>query len=299
MGKEKGFEMNSDKLHYAFYGGCCFQGADIHWLDILMEVMGRLDVELHTLEQAVCCGSGVIEERSELTSLAINARNMALAEKMGLPLFIPCATCYNVIANCRKVMAEDREGFRLVNTILKEEGLEYKGTGRLTYILWAIAVDVGLEKLAEKVVTPLTGLRVAAYYGCHLRNPPDIQDYEPPDHLTSLENILRVLGADVVEYDTREECCGYHLAWPNKEQSLKMTSNVLCGIHRQGVDLVVTACPLCFKSLDAAQPQALAATGHDFLVPVLFFPELVGLACGMSRERAGLDWHVVPVNVRL
>jgi succinate dehydrogenase / fumarate reductase cytochrome b subunit len=297
--KKKGSEMNSEKLHYAFYRGCCFQGADIHWLDIVKEVMGLLDVELHVLEQGVCCGSGVIEERSELTSLAINARNMALAEKMGLPLFIPCATCYNVIANCRKVMAEDRESFRLVNAILKEEDLEYKGTGQPTYILWTIAVDVGLEKLAERVVTPLTGLRVAAYYGCHLRNPPDIQDYEPADHLTSLENILRVLGADVVDYDTKKECCGFHLTWPNREQSMKMTSNVLCGIHRQGVDLVVTACPLCYKSLDAGQPRALAATGHDFRVPVVFFSDLVGLACGMSREQAGLDWHVVPVNVRL
>jgi len=291
--------MKSDKLHYAFYRGCCYQGADIHWLDIVSRVLGLLDVELHVLEQWVCCGGGVIEERSELTSLAVNARNMALAEKMDLPMLIPCATCYNVIANCRKVLAEDRESLKLVNTILKEEGLEYKGTGQITYILWAIAMDVGLEKLAKRVVTPLTGLRVATYYGCHLRNPSDIQDYEPADHLTSLENILRVLGVDIVDYETKEECCGFHLTWPNRELSMKMTSNVLCGIHRQGVDLIVTACPLCYKALDAGQPRALAATGHDFRVPVIYFSDMIGLACGMSPEQAGLDWHVVPVNVRL
>jgi len=224
---------------------------------------------------------------------------MALAEQMGLPLFIPCSTCYNVIANTRNVLAEDRESFELVNEILAREGLRYRGTCRLIHILWAIAIDVGLDKLAEKVAVPLTGLRVAPFYGCHLSNPADIQDYEPSAHLTSLENVLRVLGADVVDYDTRNECCGYHLAWPNRELSLRMTANVLRGIYPHGVDMIVTACPLCYKSLDPAQPGAQAASGQDFLIPTLYLPQIVGLACGMTRRQVGLDWHVVPVNIRL
>lgn len=291
--------MSDDRLEYAFYAGCCFQGGDARWLEIFEEVMGRLDVGLHVLHDAVCCGSGVLEERSELTSLVLNARTLALAEKTGMPLFIPCATCYNVIANCRIVLQEDERLRRNVNDLLREEGLEFRDTCRLTTPLWAIAFDVGLERLAARTTTDLTGLRVGAFYGCHLRNPRTIQSYEPADHCTSLENILRVLGVDLVDYGTADECCGYHLSWPNRQLSLRMTANVLRDVKQRDIDVLVTACPLCFKSLDGAQPRAMALVGRDDLVPVIFLPQIVGLACGMTGEEVGLDWHVVPINLRI
>ncbi|MCK5717879.1 MAG: hypothetical protein KAH77_10355, partial [Thiomargarita sp.] len=124
-------------------------------------------------------------------------------------------------------------------------------------------------------------------------------NYESSDNPTSLEDILTVLGVEIVDYDTRDECCGYHLTWPNNELSMKMTGSVLQGAQKQDVDLMVTSCPLCFKNLDGVQPKALAATGQDFRLPVLFLPELVGLACGMSPKEMKLDWHTVPVQVRL
>lgn len=291
--------MNDGKLHYAFYSGCCFQGADARFYDILRQVFGLIDVELHLMEQAVCCGSGVIEERSELTSLAINARNMAEAERMGLPLFTPCSTCFNVISNVQKRLREDGELFGRVNALLAPEGVEYKGECQLTHTLWIIARDVGLEKLASRVNHPLNGLRVAAYYGCHTKNPADIQEYESSANPTSLESILETLGVEVVPYDTRSDCCGYHLAWPNNRLNMKMTANVLGGAQRQAVDMLVTSCPLCFKSLDGSQTKALTAAGHQFRLPVLFLPELVGLACGMTPEQMMLSFHGIPVNIRL
>ena len=287
------------RLRYALYAGCCFMGADARWLELLTAVMGRFDVEFEILEQGLCCGSGVIEERSELTSLAINARNLALAEATGKPLFIPCSTCFNVISGCRRVLAEDRERRAAVEAILADEGLAYTGNVRLTHPLWSIAIDVGLERLAREITTPLTGLRVAAHYGCHVRHPAFVQSYEPADSLRSLDNILRVLGVDVVEYETADACCGYHLTWPDNSLSLRMTSNLLCGAQEQGVDAMVVACPLCWKSLDNSQRKALSATGQDFLLPVLYLPELVGLACGMSCDDVGLGWHTVPLNLRV
>ncbi len=289
----------SGRLTYAFYSGCCFQGADARFFDILTQVFGRLDVDLQLIPDAVCCGAGVIEERSELASLAINARNLAGAERMGLPFFTPCSTCFNVISNVQKRLAEDPRLHDQVNRILAPDGIEYRGEGRLTHTLYILAQDVGLEKLGERVTHPLHGLRVGSFYGCHTRNPADIQGYESADNPTSLEDVLRVLGAEIVDYDTRDNCCGYHVAWPNADLSKAMTGQVLQGAKKQEVDLMVTSCPLCFKNLDGVQPKALAATGRDFQLPVLYLPELVGLACGMSPEDMKLDFHVVPVNVRL
>ncbi len=291
--------MSDNKLHYGFYSGCCFQGADARFFDILRDVFAKIDVELHLIEDAVCCGSGVIEERSELTSLAVNAKNMAHAEAMGLPLYTPCSTCYNVISNAKNRMAEDPEIHQQVNEILAEQGLEYKGECKLTHTLWVIAQDVGLEKLKQTVTNPLNGLRVASYYGCHTRNPANIQGYESSNNPTSLEDILRVLGVEIVDYATKDDCCGYHLAWPNNELNMSMTSNVLTGAHTKDVDLLVTSCPLCFKSMDGSQAKALAQTGKNFQLPVLFLPELVGLACGMTAQDMMLQYHGVPVNIRL
>jgi succinate dehydrogenase / fumarate reductase cytochrome b subunit len=287
------------KLHYAFYSGCCFQGADERFFDILNKVFDHVDVKLHLIGDAVCCGAGVIEERSELTSLAINARNMAGAEQMGLPFYTPCSTCFNVISNVQKTLANDKRLFDQVNEILGSDGVEYKGECQLTHTLWMLAQDVGLEKLAERVVNPLHGLRVAPYYGCHTRNPEDIQSFESSYNPTSLEDILEVLGVEIVDYDTRTDCCGYHATWPNNRISLTMTGSVLEGAEKQNVDMMVTSCPLCFKNLDGVQPKALAAAGKNFQLPVLFLPELVGLACGLSAEEMRLGWHAVPVNVRL
>ncbi len=289
----------SENIRYGFYSGCCFQGADARFFDILKDVFAKVDVELELIEEAVCCGSGVIEERSELTSLAVNAKNMAHAEQMGLPLYTPCSTCFNVISNAQKRMREEPEVHAQVNEILAEQGLEYKGTCQITHTLWVFSQDVGLEKLKQRVTNPLNGLRVASYYGCHTRNPGDIQGYESSDNPTSLEAILEVLGVEIVDYDTKEDCCGYHLAWPNNELNMAMTSNVLSGAHVKDVDLMVTSCPLCFKSMDGTQAKALAQTGKKFQLPVLFLPELVGLACGMSADEMMLQYHGVPVNVRL
>jgi succinate dehydrogenase / fumarate reductase cytochrome b subunit len=287
------------KLHYGFYSGCCFQGADARFFKILEDVFAKVDVKLHLIEQAICCGAGVIEERSELKSLAINARNMAAAEEMGLPFYTPCSTCFNVISNCQKRLAESPELFAQVNDILAKEGIEYKGTAQLTHTLWVFAQDVGLERLKESITNPLHGLRVASYYGCHTRNPDDIQKYESSNNPTSLEDILEVLGVDIVDYDTKDDCCGYHLVWPNNDLSMKMTGNVLEGASKKEVDLMVTSCPLCFKNMDGCQTKAVNRIGGDFQVPVLFLPELVGLACGMSAKDMMLEYHAIPVNIRL
>lgn len=286
-------------MHYAFYSGCCFQGADARFFDILQQVFGKVDVKLHLMPEAVCCGAGVIEERSELTSLAINARNMAGAEKMGLPFYTPCSTCFNVISNVQKRLREEPKLFDQVNEILAEDGVEYKGDCQLTHTLWMLAQDVGLEKLEERVTNPLNGLRVASYYGCHTRNPTDIQNYESSNNPTSLEDILTILGAEIVDYETRDDCCGYHVNWPNNNLSVKMTGSIVQGAQKQNVDLMVTSCPLCFKNLDGVQPKAMAAMGKNSELPVLFLPELVGLACGMSPKDMKLDFHAVPVHVRL
>ena len=283
---------------YAFYAGCCFQGLDERFLHISVGVLERLGASITVLMDAVCCGSGVLEERSELMSLAINARNIALAERLGLPLIVPCATCYNVLANCRSRLEEDSRLRDQINGMLAEEGLEYRGSCHLTTPLWAIAFDLGLDRLAEEVKTPLTGLRAATYYGCHLRNSSYRHGYESSDHSTSLESILRVLGATVVTRPT-DECCGYHLAWPNRPLSLQMTHGVLRRMATCEVDVVVTACPLCLKSLDGAQRQPRPCPGSNQRVPVLFLPQVVGLACGLSREQAGLEHNAVPLSIYL
>lgn len=290
---------NDGNIHYAFYSGCCFQGADARFFDILQQVFDKVDVKLHLMPEAVCCGAGVIEERSELTSLAINARNMAGAEKMGLPFYTPCSTCFNVISNVQKRLREEPKLFAQVNEILAEDGVEYKGECQLTHTLWMLAQDVGLEKLGERVTNPLNGLRVASFYGCHTRNPTDIQSYESSNNPTSLEDILTVLGAEIVDYESRDDCCGYHATWPNNNLSVNMTGSILQGAQKQNIDLMVTPCPLCFKNLDGVQPKAMAAKGQNSELPVLFLPELVGLACGMSPKEMKLDYHTVPVHVRL
>ena len=281
---------------YAFYPGCAAKGASKELYESTIAVAEELGIDLVELPQFSCCGAGVLEEVKEAVDLAVNARNLAYAEREGLDIVTVCSTCLLVLRKTKYLLDNDDELKKEVNDILSEAGLEYKGTVDVKHFHWVLLDDLGEEGIRERVVRPLSGWRIYPYYGCHTVRPYSVLGYEPSENPQSLERLIRALGAEPVSGGRRLECCGFHGFWPFPELSMKMTGLNLVDARSCGADCMVTPCPLCHMNLDANQSRALEELGEKFSMPILHVPQLVGLALGIDPKKLGLHRNIVPVN---
>lgn len=281
---------------YAFYPGCAAKGASKELYESTVAVSEKLGIELIELPQFSCCGAGVLEEVKEAVDLAVNARNLAYAEREGLDIVTVCSTCLLVLRKTKYLLDNDDDLREEVNEILREAGLEYRGTVDVKHFHWVLLEEFGEEGLKGKVVKPLSGLKVYPYYGCHTVRPENVLGFEPSENPQSLEKIIRALGAEPVEGERRLECCGFHAFWPNSKMSMRLTGLNLLDAKTRGADCITTPCPLCHMNLDANQGRALKEVGENFQIPVLHVPQLVGLALGIEPKKLGLHRNIVPVN---
>ena len=166
-------------------------------------------------------------------------------------------------------------------------------TVQVKHLLCVLVADYGLERLAAQVTNPLTGLRVAAFYGCHLLRPPDETGFDDPDHPTSFDDVITALGATPVDYAGKTRCCGFHILATQEDTATAMAVRRLEEAADAGADLMVTASPLCHLALDAYQPRARRVQDVPGKMPVVHLAQLVGLACGISPGALQLNRNVV------
>lgn len=285
-------------LRYAYFPGCVAQGACRELYLSTAAMTQALGIELIELKKAACCGSGTYKEDSQLLEDTVNARNIALAESLNLPLLTHCSTCQGVIGHVdeRLKTAQKNEPayFEKVNGFLKQENCSpYQGSTEVKHLLWALVGDYGLLALQEKVVKKLTGLNCAAFYGCYLLRAQESLPEDDPFNPESLENVFRAVGANAVYYAGRTQCCGWPLASYATQESFQMAGKRLQAAIDAGADCLVTPCPLCHLNLDSRQPEIEKVIEGALGLPVLHFPQLVGLALGIAPKQLGLDRHVV------
>lgn len=285
-------------LRYAYYPGCVAQGACRELHQSTVALSKALGIELVELKKASCCGSGTFKEDSQLLEDTVNARNIALAEELNLPLLTHCSTCQGVIGHVDERLKE-RQGtdpayVEQVNGFLCKEGCSpYRGSTEVKHLLYALIKDYGLEEIKKRVTQKLTGLKCAAFYGCYLLRAQKSMPYDDPFQPEGMENVFRALQATPIYYKGRTQCCGWPLASYATEQSFKMA-----GMHIQeaidaGADCMVTPCPLCHLNLDSRQPEVEKVTGQKLGLPVLHLPQLIALAVGVSPKELGLQRHIV------
>ena len=279
-------------MAYAFYPGCVSKGGCPELYPATVKVAARLNIELAELEDVSCSGAGVL---SQEVSDPINARTLAKVEQMGMMMMTICSTCQGVFTQANHRLKSDPEYRDRINKdYLASEGLEYKGTVEVKHFLWVLEEEYGLDKLKELVVRPLAGLKVAPFYGCYLRRPPELMVPKGFESRKSvLESTIETLGGEVTKISGRGKCCGFPILTANVESSLEM-----CGTHtfearQNGADCMVTPCPLCHLELDGKQADAEKHKQEQIDMPVLHLPQLVGLALGFSPKEMGLQKHIV------
>lgn len=275
-------------MRFAFYTGCVSKGSCPELYTSTVKVCKRLGIELEELRDVGCSGAGVL---STEVSDPINARTLAKAEALGIPLMTICSTCQGVIgaANLRLQDPEYRE--KINREYLADQGLEYKGTTDVKHLLWVLVEDVGEEELTRRVGRPLTGLRISPFYGCYLRRPEDV--IQDGGRKRYIEKVTTALGAQSVDIRGKGKCCGFPILTINEPNSLAMAAKHTSEARDVGADAVVVPCPLCHLNLDGQQGRAESHSQSKIDMPILHLPQMVGMALGMSPEEMEVQRHFV------
>ena len=207
-----------------------------------------------------------------------------------------CSTCQGAQSECQQRLDADGAYREHINSHLEPEGLRYEKGGEWENknLFWLLVEDIGLDALKEKVKRPLTGLRVAPFYGCYVVRPTSRLGYDRyPDRDRYLDWIIDAVGAEPVAYAGSHKCCGFPIITMNKTTSLRQAGRHLADAIDAGADCLVTPCPLCHLNLDMQQPDASKFVERELGVPVLHFPQLLGLALGLEPKELGMGKHVV------
>jgi heterodisulfide reductase subunit B len=280
-------------MAYTYFPGCCMHGFARHCQDSLFAVFGALGLELRELRDWSCCGATTYISVEEDQAFVLAARNLALAERAGLEVLAPCTACYMVLKKCQDYLARYSELREKVDRALAAAGLTYRGGVRIFHPLEILLRDVGMTALKAKVKRPLKGWNVAPYYGCLIARPYAVTaGYS----LEDFDALIPALGANLVDFELKDRCCGGSLAGTVEEVGHRLVYILLHQAKRNFADVLVTVCPLCQMNLEAHQRKIKRRYGEDVTIPVPYFTQLVGMALGLPDEALGLGKLLVPLS---
>ncbi|GJL52220.1 MAG: heterodisulfide reductase [Nitrospirales bacterium] len=284
-------------MKYAFFPGCVSKGACPELYQSVMQVYPKIGIDLEEMTTAACTGAGVLQEKDLRLGDVLNARTFALAEQQNLPIMTICSTCQGVMSQANHRMTTDEAYLAEINQVLGEEGLEYRGTTNIRHFIWILLEDVGEDALKRAIKTPLTGLRAAPFYGCYLQRPTDALQFDQhPDRPQALERVIKILGAEVVDFPGKSRCCGFPILTINEKNSLNMVATHTNNAKTHGADIMVTPCPLCHLNLDGMQAKAGKQEDTSIDLPILHLPQLLGLAMNLDPKSLGLNRNFVSAD---
>ncbi|HDD24822.1 MAG TPA: disulfide reductase [Chloroflexi bacterium] len=274
-----------------YYPGCTLSTKAQNYDRSGRAVAATLGFELEELSEWQCCGATFPLMLDDSMALIAPTRVLYQAQQAGERLVTLCAICFNVLRRSQALLQRDPDMLERINWFTEQE---YQGV-RVVHFLEVLRDDVGWEALAERVTRPLTGLRVAPYYGCLLLRPYEEIGLDDPEAPTILHDLVRALGAEAVDFPFNIECCGSYLTVKEPAVSETLSQEIVASARTCGAQVIVTACPLCQFNLDYPQRETEAGrTGDE--IPVLYFTQLMAIALGLPEGDWGLEDHYVPAR---
>jgi heterodisulfide reductase subunit B2 len=280
-------------MKYALFLGCTIPARSRQYELSARKVAQALGIELVDVENFICCGFPV--KSSDLNSaMLLGAYNIALAEKEGLDLCALCSSCTSALTEVVHHLAHDEEAKRVVNEVLSKAGLKYDQGVKVRHFARVLYEEVGLDELKKHFSRSLEGLRVATHYGCHYLKPSEIYDnFDQVENPHTLDDIIALTGATVVDYVNKKRCCGGPLLAVDEKTSLAVAKEKLDDIREAAADIINLVCPFCSVMYDSNQKGIETAFDASYNLPVLYLTQILGLAMGMDRKELGLNMNVV------
>jgi heterodisulfide reductase subunit B len=278
---------------YSYYPGCSLHGTAKEYDRSLRLIAPKLGISLSEVPDWSCCGATAAHTMDHLLALALPARNLALAAPANLPVLAPCAMCYNRMKVTQHALEDAGTRAAIAEMLGESPTGDGSQTPEILSVLQALSTDEALASLESAIVRPLAGLKVVCYYGCLLVRPADIVHPDSVENPQAMDRLVARLGAEVLDWPFKTECCGGSLALARTDIVLALGRKLLGAAQRLGADCIVTACPMCQSNLDTRQGQIKSQYGEAFNMPVLYVTELFGLALGLSPQELWLNKHLV------
>ena len=289
-------------MKYGYYPGCSLEKNARAYHTSTLAVAKPLGIELIEVDDWNCCGATEYIAINKIPAYALVSRNLALAadQNGSKNLIAPCSACFLNLKKVDHYLQEDDELKEKVDIALEAGGLSYEpGSINVQHLLETIAVDIGLEAIKAQVKKPLYNLKVAPYYGCLVPRPGSMESFDDPEHPTSMDKILEVLGATVIDYPLKAQCCGGHMTQISEGTALELIRRLLKNAEDNGADMIATLCPMCQLNLDAYQDAVNAHFGTKFNIPVVYFTQLMGLAFDIPANELGFGKEIVSAKPAL
>lgn len=277
-------------MKLAYYPGCSQETAAVEYSISMHKVAELLGIDLWEIPDWNCCGATSAHSVNELLSLALPARNLAIAEREGMDVVTPCAGCYSRL---KATEYRIRQDVQMRNRVQEAIAMNYEARNHTFSILELLVDRVGIDSIQKRVTNFLKGMKPACYYGCLLVRPVEYTGFDDPEDPKSMDNLMRALGAEPVEWSHKSECCGASLTNVQPEIGLKAVYAILKNAVEMGADSIVTACPICMMNLDMRQAQVEKEFKVKFKLPIYYITELVAVACGVLPQKVGVDLHFV------
>lgn len=258
------------------------------------KVFEKLGIKLNDVEGFSCCPDPTgIEQIDRTTWLTLGARNLSLCKNNGGVISF-CSGCVETLKGVNYFINKDLTTKKEINRHLQKVGKVYEGKTEVKH--FAEILYENLENIKKSVEKPLEGFKVAVHYGCHYLRPSEIIEWDDPFEPITIDEIVKALGAESVEYDLKMECCGNPVEKSDRDLSLLMIDNKLKAIENAGSNCVAVVCPACYQQYEFNQRELNKRNNTEYNLPIFYLSELVALAFGFSPEDIGLNFHRIKPN---
>ena len=273
-------------MRFAYFPGCSLSSSGYDYDLSLKYVARALGIDLIEVRDWVCCGASSAHATSHLVSIALPVLNLSHAEKDGFEkLIAPCLAC---LSRFKAANVELEHDGKLRSEI--HEVFDYKYQGKVkVYHPLEVFLEMGMDKIREKIRKKLSGLKIACYYGCVLTRPPNVCQFDNVEDPQSMDAIVRTLGATPLEWSFKTECCGVSMTLTRSDIVLKLSNDILRAAKEAGADAIAVSCPLCQANLDGRQRQIEETYNVRYRIPIIYITQLMGLAFGAFPKEVGIQ----------
>jgi len=270
-----------------YFPGCSLSCSAAEYGSSVESVAEAMDLELVEPKGWVCCGSSPAHATDPVQAKVLPMRTIAAVEKMGLDTVTsPCSACFSRLKTAEQAV---RQGGKVEKQVGAAIGYDYKGTVEVRHLLEIIVDRIGIDDVIARVEKPLSGLKVACYYGCLITRPTKVTGADNAEYPVKMDRLLKALGAETVEWSGKTDCCGGSLGIAKPETAAKLMRRIMENARGCGAEAIVTMCPICHLNLDSRQTEM----GFEQEMPIFQATQLMALAFGLGPEKAALRHNLV------
>ncbi len=275
---------------YALFLGCTVPVRAQHYELATRNVAKELDIEFVDLKDGSCCGFPLKALDAE-TSLLMAARNVGLASKLGLDVITLCNSCTAMLSDAQQKLKDPE-----FHKKFSELGFTYPNDIRVRHFVRMLYEDIGIESLKKAIKKPLKNLRILSHYGCHYLRPSYLHSFDNVENPHTLDELVGLTGATVVDYQEKKLCCGGSVLGVDEELAIKMANQKLSIAKSNNTDAIISICPFCTVMYEDNQRKVETKFNISYNLPVLYYPQLLGLGLGLAPDACGLKFNRIKAD---